>query len=75
MKKKRSEVKWWEDLYGSEGVHYFEIVVLLFNFVIYVSLLLCLCVYLFICSIVLLCALFVCKSVLTTATGCQHNCS
>jgi len=29
---------------GSEGVHYFEMVVLLFNSVIYVSLLFCLCI-------------------------------
>jgi len=31
-------------LYGSEGVHYFEMVSFLFNSVIYIPLLLCLCI-------------------------------
>jgi len=44
ISEKKSEVKWWEVLSGSEGIRYYEMVVFLFNPVIYISLLLCLCI-------------------------------
>jgi len=44
-------VKWRKVLWGSEGVHYFEMVVFLFNSVIYVFLLLRMCCILFHCVV------------------------
>jgi len=76
-------VKWREVIWGSEGVHYFEMVVLLFNSVIYVSLLLCLCILIIcLCNFIVMYVLYsvslccLCVNVYrTTATGCQPNCS
>ena len=63
-------MKWWEDLKGSEGFYYSEMVVLLFYSVIYVTFVLCLCIlvviYVLLCVfsfIVLFCVLLVCKCV------------
>ena len=68
-----------------KGVHYFETIVLLFNSVIYVSLLLCLCIlilYIFIVmyvlySVSLCCSVYcLCVNVYrTAATECQPKCS
>jgi len=80
-------VKWRENLKGSEGAHYFEMAVFLFNSLIYVSLLLCLCILIvFLCTFIVIFVLY-CVSMCcfvyclyvnvycTTATGWQPNCS